>query len=107
MPSLKLLRLGHFGINTWDPREWLHVFNAIRDCHDDLQIEFDAVMLNYRGEQSFSYHTSDFAEYLNKKTPNDEDEKEKRSLALYLSGKIGLDHYLRQMLMMDQFGDIS
>ena len=100
MPSLQELVLGSI-ILTGEYREWLDIFDAIRDHPKSMKVCFDQVYNCDWAELSIDYDTGDYERILEMEEGEDWIDDNDRSLSLYLSGKGGYDRILRDMLQDD------
>ncbi len=99
MPSLERFELLDNVLVRGPYTDWLYVFDAIR-CHPrGIHVEFDQIAVNDAIEASLSYHTNDFERYLHMEEAENSWEDVERSLALYISGKIGYNTTLRKQLL--------
>ena len=98
MPSLEELFLGTIKLHKKENfRGWLKVFNAIRHHPKGMRVCFEEIAVSSWLELSIDYHTDDYEEFLEMAEGCDWLDVD-RSLALYLSGKGGYNHHMRDML---------
>ena len=111
MPSLDKLKLESIGIYSrpWRPRpyrDWLHVFDAIRNHPRALQVWLRNIIVNPSSQrETIFYFANDFEKYLQKDSSDDWQQDLERSLALYLNGAIEVDDTMRYMFEKDYIRD--
>lgn len=100
MPSLQELVLECLRISNYYP-EWLNVFDAIRHHPIGMRVIFNQIINCHYTELSIDYHTNEYEKFLKMGEGRDWIDDNKRSLALYLSGKGGYNRILREMVEDD------
>ena len=99
MPSLEDLSLIRVGVQKgryWkrEHRDWLHVFDAIRDHPGRPRCELDDINIDGWGSLGLGYKPDNIEEVL-QQPPNDDYQAYRQSIALYMNGKSELKDIMR------------
>jgi len=101
MPSLEDLILFDSKLCEDVYHGWKYIFDAVRNHPTRMRVYFDRIKTNDAADLSLEYHTDDFQRVLKQEENQDPWEDIKRSLSLYLSGKIEFNRSLRIWLQDD------